>query len=347
MKKYFYKNQVNVVFFEKRVLTGCFFYARIPRMFCALVVKLVDTADSKSAVLRGVLVQVRPRAPFHFLYIFSFYMVSSSVVHVGSVSISNDLPFALIGGPCQIENLDHTLFMADNMAEITSRLNVPFVFKASFDKANRTSHSSKRGVGIEEGLKILEETRKQVGCPVVTDVHESSQCPIVGASVDLVQVPALLCRQTDLLQAAAATGKPVHVKKGQFLSPQDMHNVYKKLVAFGANGVMLCERGTSFGYNTLVSDMRGLLIMAETGAPVIFDATHSVQQPGGIGFASGGERRFVFPLAKAAMAVGVAGIYMEVHQEPDTAPSDGPCMLYLKDLEGVLTTLKRIQEATK
>lgn len=271
----------------------------------------------------------------------------SSVVKVNEISIANNLPFSLVAGPCQIESLDHALFTAAAIKKITEKLNIPFIYKSSFDKANRTSAKSIRGVGIDEGLKILSEVKKQIGVPVLTDVHAEDQCSKVAEVVDILQIPAFLCRQTDLLKSAAATGKVIKVKKGQFLAPWDMKNVHDKLVHFNAAGIILTDRGTSFGYNTLVSDMRGLSIMAETGAPVFFDATHSVQQPGGIGEASGGERRFVEVLARCSLAAGVAGVFMEVHEDPDNAPSDGPCMLILSQLERVLQQLKEYDEITK
>ncbi|NRB11058.1 MAG: 3-deoxy-8-phosphooctulonate synthase [Rickettsiaceae bacterium] len=268
-------------------------------------------------------------------------------VTVNNITIANNLPFTLIAGPCQIETLDHALFMADKLQTIASKLDIPFIYKSSFDKANRTSVNSKRGPGIEEGLKILSKVKQQIACPVLTDIHTEEQCQIAAEVVDILQIPAFLCRQTDLLKAAASTGKVVKVKKGQFLAPWDMKNVYEKLTQFNSKGIILTDRGTCFGYNTLVSDMRGLAIMAETGAPVFFDATHSVQQPGGIGSSSGGQRQFVELLARAALAVGVAGLFIEAHQDPDNAPSDGPCMVKLDNLEAILTQLKEYDNITK
>jgi 2-dehydro-3-deoxyphosphooctonate aldolase (KDO 8-P synthase) len=268
-------------------------------------------------------------------------------VTVGNINIANNLPFTLVAGPCQIENLDHALYMAEGLKKITDKLSIPFIYKSSFDKANRTSVQSQRGAGLEEGLKILAKVKSEMGCYVLTDVHSEQQCAPAGEVVDVLQIPAFLCRQTDLLKAAAATGKVVKVKKGQFLAPWDMKNVYEKLVAFKAKGIILTDRGTSFGYNTLISDMRGLPIMAETGAPVFFDATHSVQQPGGIGNSSGGERKYVELLARCAISAGIAGIFMEAHQDPDSAPSDGPCMVKLDQVERILSTLKRYDEITK
>ena len=268
-------------------------------------------------------------------------------VTIDNITIANNLPFTLVAGPCQIENLDHALFIADNIKKITDKLNIPFIYKSSFDKANRTSAAAQRGVGIDHGLEILAKVKSQIGCPILTDVHTEAQCKPVGEVVDVLQIPAFLCRQTDLLKAAAETGKVVKVKKGQFLAPWDMKNVYDKLAGFNAKGIILTDRGTSFGYNTLVSDMRGLSIMAESGAPVFFDATHSVQQPGGIGSASGGQRQYVGLLARCAIAAGVAGLFMEVHQDPENAPSDGPCMLQLDTLEETLSYLKRFDEITK
>lgn len=268
-------------------------------------------------------------------------------INLGKIKISNDQPFVLIAGPCQIEGRDHIMFMAENLVKITSELNIRLIFKSSFDKANRTSGSAARGVGLEAGLKIFEEVKKTFGVNVITDVHNEHQCAQVATVVDILQIPAFLCRQTDLLKAAAETGRAVQVKKGQFLAPWDMKNVAAKLTGFGAKDIMLCDRGTSFGYNTLISDMRGLPIMAETGFPVIFDATHSVQQPGGLGGQSGGERKFVEVLARAALTTKIAGLFMEVHEDPDNAPSDGPCMLKLSDLKAILTRLKAIDDLVK
>jgi 2-dehydro-3-deoxyphosphooctonate aldolase (KDO 8-P synthase) len=268
-------------------------------------------------------------------------------VEVGGVTFGNDLPLALIAGPCAIESENHALDMAGALTEMAKGLGIGLVYKSSFDKANRTSHESPRGVGMAEGLGILAEVRARFGCPVLTDVHEPGQCGETARSVDVLQIPAFLCRQTDLLAAAAATGRAVHVKKGQFLAPWDMRNVAAKLAAAGNDRVLLCERGASFGYNTLVSDMRALPIMAETGFPVIFDATHSVQQPGGRGTASGGERRFVAVLGRAAVAVGVAGVFLETHEDPDRAPSDGPNMVRLSDLPALVETFMEIDRVAK
>jgi len=274
-------------------------------------------------------------------------MTHPHTIHLGSIKISNNLPFVLLAGPCQIETLDHALFMAENLTNITSRLGIPFVYKSSFDKANRTSGKAQRGAGLEKGLEILSKVKEYFGCSVITDVHSDAQMPAVAQVADILQIPAFLCRQTDLLKSAAEAGKPVMVKKGQFLAPWDMKNVHDKLKFFGAKDIMLAERGASFGYNTLVSDMRSLVVMAETGAPVIFDATHSVQQPSGLGGSSGGDRKYVEILARAATAVGVAGLFMEVHQDPDNAPSDGPCMMRLDNLEGALKRLKDYDAITK
>lgn len=270
-----------------------------------------------------------------------------SIVKINNISIANNLSFALIAGPCQIENLDHALYTAEQIKKITIKLGIPFIYKSSFDKANRTSANAARGAGIDKGLEILAQVKKQLDIPITTDVHNYDQCTAVAEVADILQIPAFLCRQTDLLKAAAQTGRIVNVKKGQFLAPWDMKNVHNKLEHFNAKGIMLTDRGTSFGYNTLISDMRGLVIMAETGAPVIFDATHSVQQPSGQGSSSGGERRFVEVLARSAISVGVAGLFMEVHQDPDNAPSDGPCMLKLDNLEHVLGQLKKYDAITK
>ncbi len=259
----------------------------------------------------------------------------SKTVHVGKVSFSNALPLALICGPCQIESREHALEVAHALKEIAARVGIGLVYKSSFDKANRTSGHARRGIGLEASLPIFAEIRETLGLPVLTDVHESWQCAPVAEAVDILQIPAFLCRQTDLLLAAAGTGRAVNVKKGQFLAPTDMPNVVSKL-AGAAGGVLLTERGTSFGYNTLISDMRALPVMAATGAPVIFDATHSVQQPGGLGGASGGQREFVSVLARAAVSVGVAGLFVETHPDPDHAPSDGPNMLPLRSMEPLL-----------
>ena len=271
----------------------------------------------------------------------------SAVVAVGEARFGNDLPLALMAGPCALESRAHAFEMAEALKEIAGRLGIGFVFKSSFDKANRTSFSSARGLGLKEAIPIFAEIRERFGLPIVTDVHEPAQCAAVAEAVDVLQIPAFLCRQTDLLLAAARTGKPVNVKKGQFLAPWDMRHVVAKLVAAGNPNVLLTERGVSFGYNTLVSDMRALPILAETGAPVIFDATHSVQQPGGRGAESGGERRFVPVLARAAVAVGVAGIFIETHQDPDAAPSDGPNMIPLRQLEPLLAELIAIDQLVK
>lgn len=269
------------------------------------------------------------------------------IIILNNIKISNELPFIFIAGPCQIESLEHSLFMAEKLVVLTAKLNIPFIYKSSFDKANRTSVKGKRGIGLDKGLEILSKIKMVFNCPILTDIHTETQCSIVAEVADILQVPAFLCRQTDLLRAAAETNKVVNVKKGQFLAPWDMKNVHAKLEKFGAKDIMLTERGASFGYNTLVSDMRSLPIMMETGAPVIFDATHSVQQPGGIGHSSGGERKYVEILARAAVSVGVAGIFMEVHQDPDNAPSDGTCMVKLDKLELILTLLQRYDNLTK
>ncbi|CCQ73951.1 3-deoxy-8-phosphooctulonate synthase [Magnetospira sp. QH-2] len=269
-------------------------------------------------------------------------------VTAGSVTFGNDLPLAIIAGPCQMESRDHAIEMAVALKELAYRLNIGLVFKASFDKANRTSLGGERGIGMEKALPVFAEIREKVGLPVLTDVHEIAQCAPVAEVVDILQIPAFLCRQTDLLIAAAHTGKVVNVKKGQFLAPWDMRNVVTKVTESGNPNVMLTERGTSFGYNTLVVDMRGLPRMAlDAGAPVIFDATHSVQQPGGQGGSSGGQREYAPVLARAAVAVGVAGLFIETHPDPDKAPSDGPNMIALKDLGGLLETLIRFDQVAK
>ncbi len=253
----------------------------------------------------------------------------------------------LIAGPCQIESREHALETAHALVEITGRLGIGLVYKSSFDKANRSSIETPRGVGIGEGLTILADVRETYGCPVLTDVHAAEQCAPTAEAVDVLQIPAFLCRQTDLLIAAAVTGRVINIKKGQFLAPWDMANVVHKVEASGNDKVMVCERGASFGYNTLVSDMRALPILAETGCPVVFDATHSVQQPGGQGKTSGGQREFVSVLARAAVAVGVAAVFMETHQDPDRAPSDGPNMVPLTDLPGLLVTLMALDRIAK
>jgi 2-dehydro-3-deoxyphosphooctonate aldolase (KDO 8-P synthase) len=273
---------------------------------------------------------------------------ASPVVSAGNVQFGNALPLALIAGPCQMESRAHALEMASALKEIAARLNIGLVYKSSFDKANRTSASSQRGLGIEKALPIFAEIRETLNLPVLTDVHEADQCAQVAQAVDVLQIPAFLCRQTDLLLAAAATGKVVNVKKGQFLAPWDMQNVVAKITSGGNANVLVTERGASFGYNTLVSDMRALPILARTtGAPVIFDATHSVQQPGGKGTSSGGEREFVPVLARAAVAVGVAGVFIETHQDPDNAPSDGPNMVPLKDFESLVKNLMAFDALAK
>ena len=271
----------------------------------------------------------------------------SAVVAIGNAMFGNDLPLSLMAGPCVLESRAHALETAAALKEIADRLGFGLVYKSSFDKANRTSAGSARGLGLKEALPIFAEVREVTGLPVVTDVHEPEQCAAVAEAVDLLQIPAFLCRQTDLLVAAAKTGKAVNVKKGQFLAPWDMRYVVAKVVGAGNPNVLVTERGVSFGYNTLVSDMRALPILAEIGAPVIFDATHSVQQPGGQGGTSGGERRFVPILARAATAVGVAGLFIETHQDPDKAPSDGPNMVPLKQLEPLLSELVEIDRLVK
>jgi len=268
-------------------------------------------------------------------------------IKVGNVTFGNDLPFVLIAGPCQMESRDHAMMMAEKVTTIAKKLGVHVIYKTSYDKANRTSVKGKRGIGLSGALPVFEEIKKTFGCPVLTDVHTEAQCAEVAKVVDILQIPAFLCRQTDMLLAAAKTGKVVNVKKGQFLAPWDMKNVAEKVESGGNSQILLTERGASFGYNTLVTDFRALPIMAETGYPVIFDATHSVQQPGGQGTASGGERRFVPTLARAAVAVGVAGVFMETHQDPDNAPSDGPTMVKLSDLEDLVKSLKEIDQLTK
>lgn len=268
-------------------------------------------------------------------------------VTINSLKIGNDLPFTLIAGPCVLESRQHALEMSHALVELTKRLGIGFIYKTSFDKANRTSLTGVRGLGLEESLPIFEEIRETWGCPVLTDVHEPSQCAIVAEVVDVLQIPAFLCRQTDLLLAAGNTGKAINVKKGQFLAPWDMKNVIKKIEETGNRNLMLCERGVSFGYNTLISDMRALPILAQTGYPVVFDATHSVQQPGGQGTSTGGQREFVPVLARAALSVGIGALFIETHQDPDNAPSDGPNMIRLKDLPGLLETWRLFDRLAK
>lgn len=278
-------------------------------------------------------------------------MQTNSTVVVGEgprkVTFSQTARFSLIAGPCQMESRDHAYMMAGALVEMTDKLGIGLVYKSSFDKANRTSLSGKRGIGLEKALEIFADLKKDFGFPVVTDIHTEEQCAIVAKTVDMLQIPAFLSRQTDLLVAAAKTGRVINVKKGQFLAPWDMKNVLAKFTDSGNPNVMLCERGASFGYNTLVSDMRSLPIMASLGAPVVFDATHSVQQPGGQGGSSGGDRKFVETLSRAAIAVGVAGLFVETHEDPDNAPSDGPNMVHLKDMPRLLEKLVAFDDIAK
>lgn len=268
-------------------------------------------------------------------------------VSIGNIKAGNDLPFILIAGPCQMESREHALDVAGTLSELTKKLGIGFIYKTSFDKANRTSAKATRGIGLRKSLPVFEAVKKAYGCPVLTDVHNEGQCAEVASVVDVLQIPAFLCRQTDLLIAAAKTGKVVNVKKGQFLAPWDMKNVADKIADAGNANILLTERGASFGYNTLVTDMRSFPIMEETGYPVIFDATHSVQQPGGMGTASGGQRHMVPYLARAAIAVGIAGVFMETHPDPDNAPSDGPCMVKLPDMKNILEQLLAIDRIVK
>jgi 2-dehydro-3-deoxyphosphooctonate aldolase (KDO 8-P synthase) len=268
-------------------------------------------------------------------------------VTVGEVEIANDRPFVLVAGPCQMESRAHALETAEALTGICAGIGIPLIYKSSFDKGNRTSLNAPRGIGLTAALDVFAELRDRFGCPVLTDVHDADQCAIVAETVDVLQIPAFLCRQTDLLVAAAQTGRAINVKKGQFLAPWDMTNVAAKLAGSGNDRIILCERGASFGYNTLVSDMRSLPIMAATGYPVMFDATHSVQQPGGQGGSSGGQREFVAPLARAAIAVGVAAVFIETHQDPDAAPSDGPNMVPLRDMPALLRRLKAFDDLAK
>ena len=274
-------------------------------------------------------------------------MSDSVVIKIGNIPVGGNNPLTFILGPCQLESRDHAMFMAEKIIQVCEPSSSNFIFKSSFDKANRSSIGSARGVGIEEGLKILEEVKLTFSCPVITDIHTVSQCAAASEVVDVLQIPAFLSRQTDLLIAAGETEKPINVKKGQFLAPWEMMNVAEKIASTGNKKILLCERGTSFGYNTLVNDFRGLEIMAETGYPVVFDATHSVQQPGGRGNTSGGERKFVAALARAACAVGVAAVFIETHQEPDNAPCDGPNMIDVADLQKLIEKLRLIDELSK
>ncbi|CAF25986.1 3-deoxy-8-phosphooctulonate synthase [Bartonella quintana] len=271
----------------------------------------------------------------------------NTIVKVGNIVFSNETPFSLIVGPCQMESRDHAFEMAGRIKTITDQIGIGFVYKSSYDKANRTSLGAARGIGLEKAMAIFSDIKKEFGCPVLTDVHTEEQCAAVGSVVDVLQIPAFLCRQTDLLVAAAKTGRVINIKKGQFLAPWDMENVLKKVTQSGNPHVMLCERGTSFGYNRLISDMRSLPILRSFGAPVIFDATHSVQEPGGQGDSSGGQRQFVEVLARAAVSVGVAGIFLETHQDPDNAPSDGPNMVKIDHLQRLLETLMEFDYLSK
>jgi 2-dehydro-3-deoxyphosphooctonate aldolase (KDO 8-P synthase) len=268
-------------------------------------------------------------------------------VQVGAIAIGNDRPFTLIAGPCQIESRTHALEVAAALRELSDAAGVPVIYKSSFDKANRTSVATQRGIGLGDGLAILADVREVTGLPVLTDVHAPEQCAIAAQAVDVLQIPAFLCRQTDLLLAAGQTGRPINVKKGQFLAPWDMANVAAKIASTGNENILLCERGASFGYNTLVTDFRSLPIMARTGYPVVFDATHSVQQPGGQGTTSGGQREFAPVLARAAVAVGVAAVFIETHPDPDRAPSDGPNMIALRAMPALVARLKEFDELAK
>jgi 2-dehydro-3-deoxyphosphooctonate aldolase (KDO 8-P synthase) len=268
-------------------------------------------------------------------------------VKIGAVTVSNDRPLTVIAGPCQIESRDHARMIAGEMAAICAKAGAQFIFKASYDKANRTSLNAARGIGIEAGLTILSDIRTEFGCPVLTDIHDIEQARTAAAVVDVIQIPAFLCRQTDLLLAAGETGAAVNIKKGQFLAPWDMDNVAAKVASTGNQRILLTERGTSFGYNTLVADMRGLPRMAQTGWPVIMDATHSVQQPGGQGGSTGGQREFAPVMARAAVSLGIAGVFIETHQDPDNAPSDGPNMVRLDGMAGLLDVLMRFDRIAK
>jgi 2-dehydro-3-deoxyphosphooctonate aldolase (KDO 8-P synthase) len=274
-------------------------------------------------------------------------MTEARTVRIGEVTVSNDAPLTLISGPCQLEGLEHALMIADRLADACAAAGAGFIFKASYDKANRTSVSARRGLGMTEGLRILAEVRRRIGCPVLTDVHLPGDCAPAAQAVDVLQIPAFLSRQTDLLLAAGATGAAINVKKGQFLAPWDMPNVAAKVASTGNHRILLCERGVSFGYNTLVADMRSLPIMARTGYPVVMDATHSVQQPGGQGDASGGQREFAPVMARAAVAIGVAAVFIETHEDPDHAPSDGPNMIHLERMPSLIADLMAFDRPAK
>ena len=267
-------------------------------------------------------------------------------VKINNFIISNNLPFTLIAGPCQLENREHAIFIAEKIKQICEKLKINFIYKTSFDKANRTSHLSKRGLGLDKSIKIFDEIRNKLKIPILTDVHTSEQCEIIQNSVDIIQIPAFLCRQTDLLQSAARTNLVINIKKGQFLAPWDVPNILRKVETLNQS-ILLTDRGVSFGYNTLVSDMRSISIMKKSNYPVIFDATHSVQQPGGKGDQSGGQREFIYDLSKAAVSIGIAGLFLEVHDDPGNAPSDGPNMLKLSELENFLIKIQKIDKLVK
>lgn len=273
--------------------------------------------------------------------------VKTKTFHIGDITVGGDEPYVLIAGPCQIEGMDHALMMAEKIAEACAATGTRFIYKSSYDKANRSSIGTARGIGMDEGLHILQTVSQQFGCPTLTDVHESSHCAPVAEVVDVIQIPAFLCRQTDLLLAAGATGRAINVKKGQFLAPWDMKNVAAKIASTGNERIMLCDRGTSFGYNTLVTDFRGLPTMAQTGYPVVFDATHSVQQPGGQGATSGGQREFAPILARAACAIGVSAVFIETHENPDCAPSDGPNMIPIEKMAELIGVLRAFDDLAK
>jgi 2-dehydro-3-deoxyphosphooctonate aldolase (KDO 8-P synthase) len=268
-------------------------------------------------------------------------------VSVGDIKIANNLPIVLIAGPCQMESKEHALYMAKAIKKIADAHSISVIFKTSFDKANRTSVHAKRGIGIDASIPIFAQIKEEIGCPILTDVHSPEQCSKIAEVVDILQIPAFLCRQTDLLVAAANTGKIVNIKKGQFLAPWDVKNIISKVTSSGNEKILLTERGVSFGYNTLINDMRGLEIMKETGYPIVFDATHSVQQPGGLGNQSGGQRQFIKPLARAATSIGISTLFVETHDNPDVAPSDGSCMLHIDDLNQLLKEIKEFDNIAK
>ncbi len=344
---------MEVSFFDARFREACIFFACRSRAVCVRATCCNRPAASVNLCSKGAAVGLKRPLVSACNSVYNVgmntykKMTPANRVSVGSVTFANDAPIAVFAGPCQMESRAHALETAAALKEIADRLNLGLVYKTSYDKANRTSLSGKRGLGLSGALDVFAEIREKTGLAIVTDVHEGGHCAEVAKVVDVLQIPAFLCRQTDLLVAAAKTGAVIKIKKGQFLAPWDMKNVVNKVVESGNRNILLTERGASFGYNTLVTDMRSLPIMAETGCPVIFDATHSVQQPGGQGTSSGGDRRFVPVLARAAVAVGVAGLFIETHEDPDNAPSDGPNMVPLDQFEGLMRELMAIDQVVK